>query len=77
MSTWGEEVRGMGREGTKGKRGRGQEQEKRMRKGQAAPFIVPSTAGCCVVTVGVELRQNTNSDGVNYWKKLCVYQQEF
>jgi len=53
---------------------------KRMRRGQAAPFIVSGTAGCCQATlgqsipgcsqvaVGVEFRQNTNSDkGIHSW----------
>jgi len=34
-----------------------------MKKGQAAPFIVSGTPGCCQVTVGVELRQNANISG--------------
>jgi len=39
MSMWRVEEREMGREGTKGKRGRGEEDKsKRVRRGQASPF---------------------------------------
>jgi len=48
----------------KGEKGKSREQEKkeqkRMKWGEAAPFIVPGTADCCQVTVGVGLRQNAN-----------------
>jgi len=39
----------------------GKREEKRMRRGQAAFYIVSDTAGCCQVAVGVELRKNTNT----------------
>jgi len=41
---------------------------KRVRLGQAAPFIVSGTPGYCQVAVGVELRQNANTeDGKEYF----------
>jgi len=39
------------------------EKRARVRRGQAAPFIVSDIPGCCQVTVGVELRQNVNREG--------------
>jgi len=63
---WREGGKGMGREETKGL------EDKTERRGQAAPFIVSgihsccqvtvgqSMPGCCLVTLGVELRQNAN-----------------
>ena len=62
--------KGEGEWGEKGQRVRGeagQEQEarkeesKRMKRGQASPFTVPGIPGCYQVTVGVELRQKTNT----------------
>jgi len=48
-------------EGTRAEKRRRRTKSKRVRRGRAVPYIVSGTAGCCQVTVGVELRQNVNN----------------
>ena len=60
------------RGGARGQEARERSRSKRERRGQAVPFIGPDLPGCCqvtmersiprccLVTVGVETRQNTN-----------------
>jgi len=70
MSSWGERGKRMGNEGTKGEEGkskRGARENKRVRRGQAAHFIVSGIPGCCQVTVGAELRQNANKAPIVHW----------
>lgn len=45
----------------KSRRAKRRAKSKRARRGKVAPYIVSGIAGCYQVTVGVELKQNTNS----------------
>ena len=57
MATWRD---GRREWGSRGQEVRERQEHKREKRGQEAPFIGPCIPGYCQVTVGVEIRQNTN-----------------